>query len=138
MGHLTFKCRPIVEGYAEGEALVFNQPISFLGDVDPVAGVIKADKEVKKVKDRILIFPHGKGSTVGSYVIYGLKRYNNKPKAIINLIADPVLVIGCVLADIPLVDKVSREFFEHVSTGDYVIVDANQGIISLCKRKSIR
>ena len=130
---MVFKCRPIVEGLVEGKALVINKPVSFFGDVDPISGVIKLNGGNEIIKDRILIFPHGKGSTVGSYIIYGLKKYGNKPKAIVNVVADPVIVIGCVLADIPLVDKVSEGIFKYVKTGDYVKVDAYRGLILLCK-----
>ena len=129
--YLTFRCKPIVEGYAEGEALVLNRPISFLGEVDPTTGVLRVNSVEEKVKDKILIFPHGKGSTVGSYVIYGLKKYNNKPKAIVNLTVDPVIVIGCVFAEIPLVICNSKELFKLIHSGDYVVVDAYKGVITL-------
>jgi len=131
--YLTFRCKPIVEGYAEGEALVLNRPISFLGEVDPKTGVLRVDSVEEKIKDKILVFPHGKGSTVGSYVIYGLKRYNNKPKAIINLVADPVIVIGCVFAEIPLVICNSKELFRLAHSGDYIVVDTYRGIVILYK-----
>lgn len=133
--YLIFKCKPIVEGYAEGEALILNRPISFLGEVNPITGVLRVNSVEEKVKDKILIFPHGKGSTVGSYIIYGLKRYNNKPKAIVNLVVDPVIIIGCVFAEIPLVICNSKELFKLVHSGDYIVVNAYKGVIMLYKNR---
>jgi predicted aconitase with swiveling domain len=99
-----FPIKILVEGSAEGELLVYERPISFLGEVDPKRGVIKAGREEIEIKEKILVFPHSRGSTVGSYVIYALKYYNTAPKAFIVKKAEPILITGCALADIPLAE----------------------------------
>lgn len=125
--------RPIVPGSARGIALVSKKPISFLGGVDPDSGVIvERDHDLKGVcvKERVLCFPHGHGSTVGSYVLYSLEKNGVGPKAIINTVADPVVVVGATIADIPMVDKVDIEMIE---TGDLVEVDGGKGMVKVCR-----
>jgi len=126
---LRIKVRAIVEGHAEGEALVSEKPISFYGGVDPKTGEVREKGhplEGLSIKDKILIFPHGKGSTVGSYVILALAKNNVAPKAIVNLESEPIIIIGCILAGIPLVDKPERNIFDIVKSGDYIKIIAEK------------
>lgn len=125
--------RGIVEGKCTAEALVSNKPISFLGDVDPATGKIierRHDLYGKCIKDKVLCFPHGHGSTVGSYVLYSLAKNGLGPKAIINRRADPVIVVGAVIANIPMVNHVD---ISQIQTGDLVEVDAYKGIVAVSK-----
>jgi len=126
--------RVLVEGYAEGKALVSNEPISFLGDIDPNTGKIIRNNHPLKgltVKNKVFIFPYGKGSTVGSYVIYQLVKNNVAPKAILNMKSEPIIIIGCVISNIPLMDSFEEDIFEIVKTGDYIIVNAREGYIAV-------
>ena len=112
--------RVVNGGHAEGEALVSREPIGFLGGVDPDSGVvIEAGHplEGQSVAGRVLVFPTGKGSTVGSYTLYRLARNGLAPAAIINAEADPVIAVGAVIADIPMVDQVD---VHQIHTGDWV------------------
>ena len=114
-----------------GEALVSKKPISFLGGVDPNTGVIiekNHDLEGKCVKGKILCFPHGHGSTVGSYVMYALAKNDTAPKAIINEKADPVVVVGAVLARIPMIDQVN---IEEIETGAILEINCKEGCIKV-------
>ena len=89
----------------KGNVLVTTEPISFLGGVDPKTGKICEEGHElygKSIKDKILIFPRGKGSTVGSYVIYALKKEGNAPLAIINAEAEPIVAVGAIISDIPM------------------------------------
>jgi predicted aconitase with swiveling domain len=125
--------RGIVEGKCKAEALVSAKSISFLGDVDPATGRIVEklhDLYGECVKDKVLCFPYGHGSTVGSYVLYSLAKNGLAPKAIINLKADPVIVVGAVIANIPMVDQVD---ISQIRTGDEVEVDAYKGIVLVSK-----
>lgn len=94
------KVKPVVDGDCVGEAIVINDYISFFGEVDPRTGVHKPTG--KSFSGKILIFRGGRGSTVGSYIIYGLKKYGKNPKCLIVAKAEPIIVAGAVLADIPL------------------------------------
>ncbi|MCD6324058.1 MAG: DUF126 domain-containing protein [Desulfurococcales archaeon] len=82
-----------------GEVMVIDHGISFLGDVDVEKGLIEGKY---RVSGKLLMFPHAVGSTVGSYVIYGLRAKGNAPKAIITGKEDPVTIIGCIISGIPL------------------------------------
>jgi len=120
------KGRMINPGKARGEAMVSRTPIGFYGGVDPKTGVVIEmghELEGKSVKDKILVFPSGKGSTVGSYVIYGLKKNNVAPAAIVNHETEAIVATGVILSGIPCVDGID---IEKIKTGDKLIVDADQ------------
>lgn len=131
----VLKGRPIVPGLSRGRALVSMKPISFLGGVDPKSGLIierNHDLKGKSMKGRILCFPHGHGSTVGSYVLYSLAKKGFGPKAIVNQTADPVVVVGAIIASIPMIDQVD---IQQITTGDDVEVDCSKGLIKVMKEK---
>jgi len=116
-------------GKAEGEALVSREPLSFYGGVDPKTGIVIEkghELEGKCVKGKILVFPNGKGSTVGSYVIYALKSNGVAPAAILNKETETIVATGVILADIPCVDRIDVSM---IKTGDKVVVDADKGLV---------
>jgi len=123
MKTLTLKGRCVVPGHAEGEALVTQQPLSFFGGVDAKSGlIIDRTHELKgeSVAGRVLVFPYGKGSTVGSYVLYGLAKCGKAPCAVINNETEMIIASGCALARIPLIDRLSRDPSKTILTGDHV------------------
>ncbi|MBN3037528.1 MAG: DUF126 domain-containing protein [Candidatus Diapherotrites archaeon] len=116
-------------GTAEGEALVSSMPLSFLGDVDGTTGIVTADGHDlrgESIEGRVLVFPHGKGSTVGSYVIYRLAKNGKAPAAIINMECETIIACGAVMSGIPCVDKVDTRM---IKTGDRVKV--SNGVIEV-------
>ena len=120
---ITLKGRAIWRGWARGEALVSNQPISFYGGVDPETGrIIEKGHELegRSIAGKILTFPYGKGSTVGSYIILRLKRRELAPKAIVNLRCEPIIAVGAIIAEIPTIDKID---ISMIRDGDLVEVD---------------
>ena len=101
--------RVIFSGKAEGEALVSSSPMSFYGGVDPATGnVVERGHELlgSCVKGRVLVFPHGKGSTVGSYVLYRLKKNGTAPCAILNSKCETIVAVGAIISEIPCVDMI--------------------------------
>ena len=125
------KGRTISPGKAEGEAIVTTEPIGFYGGIDINTGIV-IDKdhplEGKSVTGKILVFPCGKGSTVGSYVIYGLKKNNVAPAGIINKETETIVATGVILAGIPCVDKIE---IEKIKDGDKIILNADEGIVKI-------
>ena len=124
--------RRVMGGYAEGEALVSSEPVSFYGGVNPLTGCITEPGHCccgENVSGKVFVFPTGKGSTVGSYVIYRMKKLGTAPAAIINVETEAILATGCVISDIPLVDKLDRNPVEVISTGMKVVVRGDEGII---------
>lgn len=134
MQPVILKGRAIVEGHCKAETLVSRKPISFLGGVDPNNGnIIEKDHDLygKCIKNKVLCFPHGHGSTVGSYVLYSLAKKLLAPKAIINQTADPVVVVGAIIAGIPMIDKVD---IQQIRNGDFAEVNATKGIVKILRR----
>lgn len=108
-----------------------SKPISFLGGIDPNTGKIvekNHDLQGENIKDKILCFPSGHGSTVGSYVLYSLAKKNLAPKAIINQTADPVVVVGAIIAEIPMIDQID---IKQIPNNVEVEVDADKGVVTL-------
>jgi predicted aconitase with swiveling domain len=125
------KGRTISPGKARGEALVSRAPIGFYGGIDPKTGIVIEkghELEGKCVKDKILVFPQGKGSTVGSYVIYGLKKNGVAPAAIVNRETETIVATGVILAGIPCVDRID---IDRIKTGDHLIVDADNASVEI-------
>lgn len=125
------KGRTISPGKARGEALVSRSPIGFYGGIDAKTGIVIEkghELEGKSVKDKILVFPQGKGSTVGSYVIYGLKKNRVAPAAIVNRETETIVATGAILAGIPCVDGID---ISRIRTGDRLMVDADEGTVEI-------
>jgi len=133
---MKIRGRSISKGIATGKALISKHKISFLGAVDPVRGII-IDKSLdiygKSITNRILIFPGGKGSTVGSYVLYQLKKHEKGPHAIINRRADTIVAVGAIIAEIPAVDSLEIDPIEGelIEEGEEVLVNGTEGYIEL-------
>lgn len=126
--------RKIVEGYIQGEALVTNEPISFMGSINPKTGVIIErghEIEGQCLQGRILVFPCAKGSTGGSYMLYDVVKNGVGPVGIINAEAESIVVIGAIVADLPMVDQVD---ISQIRTGDYIILDATNGIVEIVNK----
>jgi len=117
------KGRIIYRGKAEAEALVTSQPISFYGGVDPNTGtIIEKGHELQgqSVKGKILVFPQGKGSTVGSYTLYRLKKNGVAPAGMINRECETIIAVGAIISEIPCIDKVD---ISQIKTGNKVRVE---------------
>ena len=130
----VIKCRKISKGYAKGEVIITKDSLSFLGGVDPKTGVIiDSHHELygKKISDKILVIPSGKGSTVGSYVIFQMAKNKTAPIAIISLKAEPIIATGAIMAGIPMVDQPDADILNILKEGDIVEVDADSGIIKI-------
>jgi uncharacterized protein len=123
---MELKGRLINKGRVEGEALVTKDPISFYGGVDPKTGIL-ADKDNEingqSIKGKILVFPFGKGSTVGPYTIYQLAKLGNAPLAMINKECETIVAVGCIIADIPAVDKID---ITKIKTGQKIRIDGEK------------
>ena len=122
----------IVKGKATGKILKTQSPINFLGTVDKKTGTItdkNHEKYEKSIKDSILVFPYGVGSSVGAYTIYSLKTNNAAPVAMICQKADLTVASGCALTNIPLV-LVSEEQFNSLQDGKTITLDTDSGNIT--------
>ena len=128
---MRLKGRRIFQGKASGEALVTGQAISFYGGVDPqTATVVEKGHELEgqSIAGKVLCFPKGKGSTVGSYTLYQLKKTGKAPAAIVNNECEAIVAVGCIISEIPAVDRIE---VDRIKTGDTVEVDADNGVVTV-------
>jgi predicted aconitase with swiveling domain len=122
---MRFQGRSIYSGSAQGEALVTLQAISFFGGVDPETGVVVErghELEGQCISGRVLVFPTGKGSTVGSYTLYRLKFNGHAPLAILNAECETITAVGCIIAEIVCVDQLP---IGEILTGNVVSINGN-------------
>jgi predicted aconitase with swiveling domain len=119
------KGRIIFKGKAKAEALVTEMPISFYGGVDPNTGIVTEKGHQlngQSVKGKILVFPQGKGSTVGSYTLYRMKKNGVAPAGMINRECETIIAVGAIISEIPCIDKVD---VSKIKTGDEVSIEDN-------------
>jgi len=126
---MELKGRIISRGKGEGVALATSQPISFYGGVDPNTGeVIEKGHELqgKNITGKILVFPNGKGSTVGSYTLYRMKKNGTAPAGMVNKECETIVAVGAIISEIPCVDQID---ISRIKTGDGVRLE--NGIVTL-------
>ena len=133
---VSWKCRKIAEGKAEGEAIISADAICFYL-VQPETGVVVEKHhslEGQSIAGKILVMPSGKGSSVvQADGLYKLMKHNKAPKGMIVEFPDPVLVSGAIVMEIPTVMKVEKKFYEAIRSGDQVKIDADQGTVTIRK-----
>jgi predicted aconitase with swiveling domain len=123
--------RRIYKGVAVGEAIVTKDGISFYGGVDPDTGEVVEnghELEGQSITGKVLVFPTGKGSTVGSYTMYRMMKNNTAPAAIVNKQVDTIIAVGCIISEIPCVDNID---ISNIRTGQRLIVNGSEGTVEV-------
>jgi predicted aconitase with swiveling domain len=126
--------RKIFGGRAKGKALVSKEAVSFFGGVNPDTGVIEEEGhplQGKSVSGRVLVFPHGKGSTVGSYTLYRMMKTGTAPIAILNRECETIVAVGTIIAEIPCVDHID---IDQIPDNAPLMVDADKGRVEVVDR----
>jgi uncharacterized protein len=126
---LQYKGRGIARGKGSGPLLVSPAPISFLSGVDPDTGIIVEKGhplEGTCITGTVLAFPYGKGSTVGSYVLYALSRNGHAPAAIVNAEAEAIIATGAIIGGIPMIDHIGIPL-ARLKNGTVVTVNGDLG-----------
>jgi predicted aconitase with swiveling domain len=135
---IVLKCHKIIGGYGEGEALVSHEPICFYL-TDPKTGIVREkghELAGKNVAGKVLVFPSGKASSVVQIDgLFKLASHNVAPKALIVKDVETVLVVSAFIVKVPLVDRLEKDPLEVIDTGDLVKVDADEGLVTIAKRK---
>jgi len=136
---IALKCHKIIGGYGEGETLVSHEPICFYL-TDPKTGIVREKSHElagKNLANKVLIFPSGKASSVVQIDgLFKLASHNVAPKAMIVKDVETVLVVSAFMVKVPLVDRLEKDPFEVIHTGDFVKVDAEKGIVTVTKQKA--
>jgi predicted aconitase with swiveling domain len=135
---IVLKCHKIIGGYGEGEALVSREPICFYL-TDPKTGVVRERSHElagKNLANKVLVFPSGKASSVVQIDgLFKLASHNVAPKAMIVRDVETVLIVSAFLVKVPLVDRLEKDPFETIQTGDFVKVDAEKGKVTITRHQ---
>jgi len=143
---LTVKGRGVIKGFAEGLALVSRQNLSLWGGLNPETGLIidrRHELYGQQVRDKVLVFPYGKGSTTGAIVLLEAVKCGNAPAAIVNVKTEPILASGALMAKIfyrktmPIVERLDRNPVEFIRTNDYVMVNGDEGLIEVRRSREL-
>ena len=126
---MLIRGRGIAKGRGAGPLLVSPDPLSFLSGVDPASGIIVEKGhplQGEGIAGKVLAFPYGKGSTVGSYVLYALSRNGHAPAAIVNSEAESIIATGAIIGKIPMIDHIEIPM-NRLRNGVHVTVDGDAG-----------
>jgi len=126
---MKMKGRVINGGNASGEALVLDVPFSFIGDFDPETGkltILNHPLFGKSLANKILVCPTGKGGTIAPFIAYQAKKKGNAPAAILCKKVEPILCESALAIDIPILDSLSEESFEHIKTGQFISIENDE------------
>ena len=126
---MQIKGRAIAKGMGKGPLLISPVPISFLSGVDPASGIIVEKGhplQGESIAGKVFAFPYGKGSTVGSYVLYGLSQNGHAPAAITNTEAEPIIATGAIIGKIPMIDRIEVAM-NRLRNGVTVVVNGDTG-----------
>ncbi len=99
--------RVIHGGRAQGPALVSSAPLSFFGGFDLDRGVVSERGHPLEgccVRGKVLVFPTGTGSTVGSFALLRMVRSGVGPAALVMESCDTTVAVGAIIAELPCVD----------------------------------
>ena len=128
---MQIRGRGIAKGVGKGPLLISPAPVSFLSGVDPASGIIVEKGhplQGESIAGKIFAFPFGKGSTVGSYVLYGLSRNGHAPAAIINTEAEPIIATGAIIGKIPMIDRIEIPM-NRLRNGVTAVVNGDTGVM---------
>lgn len=131
---MRIRAHKVCGGKAEGYAIVYDGPFSFMGDIDPLTGKICDPRHPLHnvcLTGKIFVFTTGKGSSAGDCAAWHARENGNIPAAIICLESEPVLSGAVIIADIPTLDRPEINSMDVIKTGDYVSVDADEGVIDI-------
>ncbi len=132
------KGKKVSGGITQGEAVVSKMPISFTGGLDPSTGIIREtghDLEGVNVAGKILVFLTGKGSTTGSWQFYAAWKRGNTPKGMICVKSEGIVGVSAIITKMPLVHELEKNPLEAIKTGDFVLINADEGFIEIKESK---
>jgi predicted aconitase with swiveling domain len=134
---IVIRGRCVVPGVAEGEALVTTQPISGWGGVDPRNGtVIETRHELRgqSFAGKVLVFPGAKGSSGWSAQFHVARLMGTAPAAWLFNQMTTKVALGTVVSHAPAMTDFDRDPLELIRTGDWVKVDATNGIVTITRK----
>ena len=135
---MILKGQTVNPGKVEGEAIVSNSPFSFVGELDPDTGTVPSPSHElfgRSLAEKILVTPTGKGSSGAPIISWKAMKAGNNPRVIICVEREPILVSAAITAKIPMIDRLDKNPLDAIENGDYLKVDATEGIVEIFKKK---
>ena len=129
--------RKVVGGCVEGEALVTKDMISGWGGINPMTGTIierRHELSGQSFKDKILVFPGAKGSSGWSIHFHYARLAGTAPKAMVFNVMNTKIALGAVVTRVPAVTNLDQDPLVVIESGDWVKVDADNGIVEVTKK----
>ena len=137
MEQIVIKCRKVYKGHGAGEALVSREGVGGWGSVEECSGTVTErghELQGQSVKDRVLVFPYAKGSCGWAKVFQNMAHYGASPAAMLIETVDNRSALGAVTSRTPSVSDFDVDPFEVIETGDWVDVNADEGIVTVTKK----
>src|SRR5699024_297742 len=116
------------------------ETISGWGGIDPATGtIIEPRHELFNVcfTDKILIFPAAKGSSGWSCFFQSTRLMNTAPLAMVFNAMTTKAVLGAVVTRVPTISELDHDPLTLINTGDWVRIDAYQGVITVIEKSSL-
>ena len=92
----------LIGGEASGPVVALSEPLSFWGGVHESEGTVidvHHPQHGATIAGHVLVMPSGRGSSSSSSVLAEVIRAGVGPSAIVLATADPILVIGALVAE---------------------------------------
>jgi len=137
MEEIVLKGHKCVKGKASGPAMVCDEAVCFVGGINIETGEFTEKDHPfygENIKGKVMIYPTGKGSTGGAYCLYAAATRGVGPAAIVNTQIEQVTAVGAIIGDIPVVDHVEPDPLKTIQNGDFVEVDADNGIVKVIRK----
>ena len=134
---LTLRGRCVVPGRAEGEALVTRDRISGWGGIDSRTGtIVETRHELRGVSfaGKVLVFPGAKGSSGWSNAFHLTRVLGVAPAAMLFNQMTTKIALGAVVTRAPAMTDFDQDPLALIESGDWVIVDADRGVVEVHKR----
>ena len=127
--------RVLVPGTAEGDVLVLDEPLSFWGGLDPDTGVVTDARHPQRgavLTGMVVVMRSGRGSSSSASVLAEAIRAGTGPAAIVLAEADPIVVLGALVAgelygiQVPVVEVAHDADYKAATRSRYLaIADAS-------------
>lgn len=127
----------LVEGVAEGDVLVLDEPLSFWGGVHEESGIISDIHHAQhgaSLVNRIVLMPSGRGSSSSSSVLAELIRGGVAPAAVLMGERDPIIALGAMVGE-ALYDRtvvvavLARDEYQRARDARRLCVRATKGAL---------
>jgi predicted aconitase with swiveling domain len=126
--------RSVVEGFAEGEAIVTRHAISGFGGIDSKTGeIVEVRHELRgqSFKGKVLVFPGAKGSSGWASHFQSTRLAGAGPIAMIFNKMSTKMALGAVVTRVPAVTDLDQDPIEVIKSGDWVKVDGTNGVVEI-------